>query len=141
MKLSNYILSVSTLALMATGAFAASNEPVYNQATVVDVTGIVTSARQVPAGSPMAGLHLMVKSKTGTVDAYMGPTNFLNFLKTSFAVGEEIEVSGSKVKFGNADVILTRAVDDGYELLTLRDTDGDAAWQNWGKEIDPALVQ
>lgn len=141
MKLSNYILSVSTLALMATGAFAASNEPAYNQATVVDVTGVVTSARQVPAGSPMAGLHLMVKAKTGSFDAYMGPSDFLKFLKTSFSVGEEIEVSGSQVKVGTGNVILTRAVDDGYELLTLRDTDGDAAWDNWGKEIDPALVQ
>jgi hypothetical protein len=39
------------------------------------------------------------------------------------------------------DVILTRQVDDGFALITLRDPVGVADWQSWGKEIDPALVQ
>lgn len=149
MNFTNHILSVSTLALVVTAsqAFAtntvstAANNPDYNPATVVDVLGTVTGVRQVSSGSPLAGLHLTVKSKTGTFDVYVGPSDFLKFLKASYSVGEQIEVIGSKVKVENADVILTQQVDDGYATVTMRDANGVAEWQNWGKEIDPALVQ
>jgi hypothetical protein len=149
MKFAKYILSVSTLAMAVTApqafagnsAGATTNQPQYNQATVVDVIGMVTGVRQVSSGNPLAGSHLTVKSKTGTLDVYLGPADFLKFLKASFTVGEQIEVIGSKVKFENADVILTQQVNDGLELVTLRDPDGSAEWQSWGKEIDPTLVQ
>lgn len=144
MKLTN-ILGVSTLALtaIASQAFAAdtASEAVYNPATVVDVVGTVTSIRQVSAGAPLAGLHATVQLKTGAVDVYLGPPDFLSFLKASFKAGERLEVVGSRVKSGNSDVILTRQVDDGFSLITLRDPNGVADWQNWGQEIDPALVQ
>src|SRR5580700_2720855 len=125
MKITNHTLIVSTLALAASfQAFAASpavstaNEPAYNLATTTQVAGIVTSVRQVPSGSPLAGTHLTLKSKNAVVDVYLGPSDFLRFLKVSFPVGDEISVTGSKVKLDNADVILSRQVDDGSELIT-----------------------
>ncbi len=140
MKFTMLAIGVSTLALTMLAAPPA-NEPHYNPATVVDVLGTVTGVRHVPAGSPLAGVHLTVKSKTGAFDVYLGPSNFLKFLKADYIVGDQIEVTGSQVNSGNSAVILSSQVDDGYELLTLRDSDGGAAWDNWGKEIDPALVQ
>lgn len=140
MKFAKYAIGVSTLALTIFAAPPA-NDPQYNPATVVDVLGTVTGVRQVPSGSPLPGVHLTVKSKTAAVDVYLGPANFLKFLKADYIVGDQIEVTGSKVIAGNEQVILSSQVDDGYELLTLRDSDGGAAWDNWGKEIDPALVQ
>jgi hypothetical protein len=147
MKFTNRTLIVSTLALAASfQAFAAApvstaNEPAYNLATTTQVAGIVTSIRQVPAGSPLAGTHLTLKSKSGLLDVYLGPSDFLKFLKVSFPVGDEISVTGSKVKLDTADVILSRQVDDGSELITLRDSSGAGDWQHWGQEIDPALVK
>jgi hypothetical protein len=146
MKITNHTLIVSTLALAASfQAFAASpvatNEPAYNLATTTQVAGTVTGTRQVAAGSPLAGTHLTLKSKTGIVDVYLGPSDFLKFLKVSFPVGDQISVTGSKVKFDNADVILSRQVDDGSELITLRDSSGAGDWQHWGQEIDPSLVK
>ena len=148
MKFTNHTLIVSTLALAASfPAFAASpaaiaaNEPSYNLATTTQVAGIVTSIRQVPAGSPLAGTHLTLKSKSGMLDVYLAPSDFLKFLKVSFPVGDEISVTGSKVKLDNADVILSRQVDDGSELITLRDSRGAGDWQHWGQEIDPSLVK
>jgi hypothetical protein len=148
MKFTNHTLIVSTLALAATAsAFAASpaattaNEPAYNLATTTQVAGTVTGIRQVPAGSPLAGTHLTVKSKAGVVDVYLGPAQFLNFLRASFPVGDEISVTGSKVKLDNADVILSRQVDDGAALVTLRDSSGAAEWQHWGQEVDPSQVK
>jgi hypothetical protein len=143
-----HTLSVSTLALaMATSAAAANNsvgaanDPAYDPATVVNVPGTVASVRHVPSGSLLAGLHLMVKSKTDTFDVYLGPSDFLKFLKVSFPVGDQIEVIGSKVKFANADVILTRKVNDGNALLTLRDANGAPVWQNWSKEVYTTLLR
>ena len=84
---------------------------------------------------------MTVQSKTGTVDVYLAPPDFLKFLKAGYKVGEQIEVIGSKVKSDNADVVLTRQVDDGFALITLRDPDGSADWKNWGKELDPTNAQ
>lgn len=140
MKFAKYAIGVSTLALTMLAAPPA-NDPHYNPATVVDVLGTVTGVRQVPAGSPLPGVHLTVKSKAAAFDVYLGPSNFLKFLKADYIVGDQIEVTGSKVIAGNEQVILSSQVDDGFELLTLRDPDGGAAWENWGREIDPALVQ
>jgi hypothetical protein len=148
MKFTKHVLSVSTLVLAVTAsqalarntAGATTNDPVYDPATVVNLPGTVASVRQVPSGSPLAGLHLMVQSKTGTFDVYLGPSAFLKFLKVSFPAGDQIEVTGSKVKLENADVIMTREVNDGYARITLRDANGAPVWQNWSKEIDPALV-
>ena len=147
MRFKNHTLSVSTLALaavfqaFASNPVATTNEPAYNPATVVTMEGTVTGVRQVSAGSPLAGVHLTLKSKTGPVDVYVGPSDFLKFLKATFPIGDQIQIIGSKVKLENADVILARQADDGYELITLRESNGAAEWQHWGKEIDPSLVQ
>src|ERR1700677_3734163 len=117
MKLTKHTRSVSVLSVfgcaLAMTAFAgnpagAANEPVYNPATEVSVRGTITGIRQVAAGAPLAGVHMTVQSKTGAVDVYLGPSDFLKFLKAGFKTGEQIEVIGSKVKSDDADVILTR---------------------------------
>ena len=116
MKFTNRVLRVSSLAaglaavMMAAPLFAAtvatkSNAPVYNPATMVDVVGIITAVHQAPAGSPMEGVHLTVKSKTNTFDVYLGPADFLKMLRTNFPVGDQVEVVGSKVSADNRDVI------------------------------------
>jgi hypothetical protein len=136
MRLTLLTLSVSALVLAATAP-----EPVYNPLTVVSVLGTVTGVRQAAADSALPGLHLTLQAKSGTFDVYVGPSDFLKFLKVGFKTGDRVEIVGSKVKFENADVILTRQVDDGFALVTLRDPSGVADWKSWGKEIDPALAQ
>jgi hypothetical protein len=149
MMFTKHILSVSALALaVAVSQALASNtagvsakDPVYDPATVVKVPGIVASVKRVPAGNLLAGVHLLVKSNTDTFDVYLGPSDFLKFLKVSFPAGDQIEVTGSKVKLGNTDVILTRKADDGYTLVTLRDANGVPVWQNWSKEVYTTVLQ
>src|SRR5215467_8208460 len=127
MKFATLVLGVSTLAF-------AANEPVYNPATAVDVIAVISGIREVPAGQPMEGVHLTVKNKANTFDVYLGPTAFLKMLKTSFPVGDEIDIMGSRVKFQNADVILAREVTDPVESLVLRDLYRTPVWNNWGVE-------
>jgi len=146
MKSIQRTLAIGVFAL-GTAAFAAgtqpvkTNEPAYNLATVVDVDGIVTAVRQAPAGSPLEGTHLTVKTKGGLIDVYLGPSDFLRMLRTNFPVGGEVEVQGSKVKFENSDVILTREIAVGQAVIDLRDVTGAPDWTNWGVEVDPSAVK
>lgn len=139
MKFTKVVLSVSALALMMIPAKAASG-PAYDPATAVAVSGTVTAVRVVPAGQPLAGVHVMVKTKANAVDVYLAPKDFMNFLKTDFVAGDEIDVTGSRVKSGNGDVILAREVSDGMDVIDLRDLYGAPVWENWGVEADPATI-
>jgi hypothetical protein len=139
MKSFQRTLAIGVFALGAT-AFAAS-DPAYNAASVVDIDGVIAAVRTAPAGAALEGTHLTVKTKAALVDVYLGPTEFLRIFKTSFPVGNEVEVVGSKVKFENNDVILSREISIGAETLTLRDTHGAPDWKNWGVEADPSAVR
>jgi hypothetical protein len=139
MKFTKVMLSVSALALMMIPAKAA-NGPAYNPATAVAVSGTVTAVRVVPAGQPLAGVHVMLKTKTNNVEVYLAPKDFMNFLKTGFVPGDEMDVTGSRVKSGNADVILAREVSDGMDVIELRDLYGAPVWENWGVEADPTTI-
>jgi hypothetical protein len=120
---------------------ATTNEPSYTPATVVSVNGTIAAIRQVAAGNPLAGVHVTLKTKTDTLDVYLAPSAFLKFLKADFPVGDHIQVIGSKVKFESADMILARQVDDGADLVTLRESSGASEWQHWGQEVDPSQVR
>jgi len=143
MNFATKALSVSAFALVMTvlpvsasnlpGSKA--NEPAFNPASMVDLEGTITAVRQIPAGSPLEGVHLTVKSKASTVDVYLAPNDFLKIFKTNFPVGANVRVLGSKVNFANADVILSNEVDIGVTEIILRDGSGAPVWQNWGVAI------
>ncbi len=139
MKIQNVMLSVSALALAMIPARAASG-PAYNPATAVAISGTVTGVRVVPAGQPLEGVHLAVKTKTGTVEVYLAPKNFMDFLKSNYVPGDEVEITGSRVKSGNSDILLAREVDDGRDVIDLRDLNGAPVWEHWGVEADPANI-
>ena len=145
MKLRNRVISVSTLILAAAAlpAMAKSpvNEPAYNPVTVQDVFGTITAVREVPAGSPLEGVHLTVKAKNALYDVYLGPTGFMKMLRANCIVGDQVDVIGSIVKVGDTDVILTREVTERMVTLTLRDNYGAPVWENWGVAVDPASLK
>ncbi len=76
-----------------------------------------------------------MKSKASTLDAYLAPADFLKIFKTNFPVGTEVRVIGSKVSFGNTEVILANEVNIGATAIILRDGNGAPVWQNWGVAI------
>lgn len=146
MKYVNKLVTISALALaaaavpaMAKDANAAASGPIYNPATVMQFEATVAGARQVAAGNPMPGMHITVKTKTDTFDVYLGPTDFLGMLKMNIAVGDTVEVIGSRVKFANADVILPNEISVGRTSFTLRDGTGAPVWENWGVEASGSL--
>jgi hypothetical protein len=134
-------LSVSALALAAMMTMNAANGPAYNPSTAAAISGTVTAVKVIPAGQPLEGVHVTVKTKNNSEEVYLAPKQFMNFLKTSYVPGDQIAVTGSRVKNGTADVILAREVSDGVDTIELRDLYGAPVWENWGVEADPAAVR
>jgi hypothetical protein len=46
----------------------------------------------------------------------------------SFGKGDEIALTGSKIKWGESDLILAREVVKGTDTLVLRDAKGNPVW-------------
>ena len=76
---------------------------------------------------------MALKTGSGTIDVYLCPKSFLEDMGLSFSKGDEIAVTGSKVKQGDVDLVLARAVDKGNDTVTLRDNKGTPVW-SWQRK-------
>ena len=90
--------------------------------------GAVEEVKLPPKGSEKEVAHLLVKTGTETVDVYLCPKSFLDDMGVSFSKGDEIGLTGSKVRQGEADLILAREVVKGTDTLVLRDEKGNPVW-------------
>lgn len=127
------LVGLAVSALGADSKDPAKSGPAWNAATVVDVTGTVTEVREVAKGSPIEGVNLTVKTKNETVNVYVAPVEFVKLMDVKFVKGDEVEVSGSKVKFEGADLILAREVRLGKLTFSVRDKDGSPFWKYFQK--------
>jgi TonB family protein len=113
----------------ATQIPAPVEEPLYDPATEVSITAVVTNVREVPRGNPLSGVHLSLRLKSQAIDAHLGPADFVRQFKIHFAKGDKVKVTGSRVK--NADgtgVILVREVSRGQAILSCRGAKGEPSW-------------
>ena len=69
-----------------------------------------------------------MKNGTEIVDVYLCPKSFLEDMGLGFSKGDEIAVTGSKVKQDGADLVLAREVVKGNDTLVLRDDKGNPVW-------------
>jgi hypothetical protein len=106
------------------------NSPKYDLTTESKMKGTVEELRLPPKGSEKEVAHLMVKSGADTADIYLCPKPFLDEMGISFSKGDEVALTGSKVKHGEADLVLAREVVKGGDTLVLRDEKGNPIW-NW----------
>ena len=79
----------------------------------VDVETTVGALRQVPAGSPLPGLHLDANVKGRVVDIYIAPESFVVKYGVKVAKGDYVHIVGTQVKSGETDVVLARAISTG----------------------------
>jgi hypothetical protein len=101
----------------------------YDPATETTVKGTVEEVKRIPGQRGAAsGVHLIVKTDKETLEVHLGPTAFLEKEKFTFSKGDQIEVTGSRVKIGAADALLAREVKKGDKMLTLRNAQGIPAW-------------
>jgi hypothetical protein len=80
-------------------------------------------------GSEKEVVHLLVKIGTDTFDVYLCPKAFLADMGVSFSQGDEIVLTGSRIKQEEAELILAREVVRGNDTLVLRDEKGNPVWR------------
>lgn len=76
----------------------------------------------------MGGLHLVLKTKKETVTVLAGPARFAKDQGFSFAKGDKVEVTGSRVMYNEAKAIIAREIKKGGKTLVLRNKNGVPKW-------------
>jgi hypothetical protein len=104
--------------------------PKYDLHTETKTKGIVDEVNLLPVGTRKDFTELVIKSGAEKVHIYVSPQTFQEEMGISFNKGDEIAVTGSKVKRDASDVILARELVKGSETLVFRDDKGNPVW-NW----------
>jgi hypothetical protein len=125
-------LSIVLAAVAAAGpaASAQSSLPKYDLATETKMKGTIQELKLPEKGAKEAA-RLTLKSGDTTVDVYLCPKSFLDDMGSNLAKGDEVNLTGSKVKQDGTDLILAREVSKGSDTLVLRDDKGKPVW-DWG---------
>ena len=71
---------------------------------------------------------LSVKTKTETVTAYLGPEWYVKEQGLKLAVGDQVEVKGSRVVMEGKPMLIANYVKKGDRTLNLRDDQGMPFW-------------
>jgi hypothetical protein len=109
---------------------SAAGLPKYDLHAEAKMKGTVEELKLPPKGSEKEAAHLLVKIGTDSVDVYLCPKSFFDDMGMGFSKGDEIALTGSKVKQSEVDLILVREVVKGNDTFVLRDAKGDPVW-NW----------
>lgn len=105
---------------------------VYDPKTVQTIKGEVTEVRHVaPLRGMSDGIHVVVKTDKGPTDVHLGPAWFLDHQDTQLAVGDRVEVRGSRTTLDGKPVVIAADVKKGNEVLKLRDDQGLPMWRGW----------
>jgi hypothetical protein len=123
------LLTFFTL-LMGSAFSAAQAAPKYDTATEAKFKGTIEELKLPPKGKDQEIAYLTIKSGTDTFDIYLCPKSFIDDMGVIFAKGDEVAFTGSKVKQGDSDMVLTRELVKGTDTLVLRDSKGNPVW-NW----------
>jgi len=90
--------------------------------------GIMAELRMPPKANGNEIVYLLIQDGTETIDVYLCPRSFLDDMGVSYSKGDEIALTGSKVKQGEGDVVLAREVVKGADTLVVRDGKGEPVW-------------
>lgn len=102
--------------------------PKYDIHSETKLKATVQELKMPPKGSKKEVTHMLVKNGADTIDIYLCPQSFLADMGISFTKGDEIALTGSKVKQGEAELILAREIVKGTDTLVLRDEKGSPIW-------------
>lgn len=102
----------------------------YNQNTQITFSGRVTGiTRTIPMTGTTEGTSLLVKAKTGgTTTVDLGPSWYVQNQHTKIKVGDQVQVTGSKVMVDGHGVILAKLVKKHVDVLALRRPNGRPYW-------------
>ncbi|MBI4643248.1 MAG: DNA-binding protein [Deltaproteobacteria bacterium] len=98
----------------------------YDPKTVETVSGEVTQVQTM--GRRTRGVHLQVKTDKETLLVVLGPAQYLEQQKMTFAVGDKVEIKGSRIQHPQQAMLVAGEVKKGDQVLKLRDDQGKPLW-------------
>ncbi len=113
--------------------------PMFDPKTVVVVYGKVSSVENIPRrsrGNRMGmhhGVHLILKTKSGSVNVHLGPSWYLDKKGFTFNKNDKLRVKGSRIKYDDNTSIIASDVWKGKRHLKLRNKDGIPMWAGSGR--------
>jgi hypothetical protein len=116
--------------LLWSAVSAAQAGPKYDTSTEAKFKGTIEELKLPPKGSEKEIAHFTIKNGADTLDIYLCPKSYMDDMGVSFAKGDEVAFTGSKIKEGQIDMVLAREVVKGTDTLVLRDEKGNPVW-NW----------
>lgn len=105
-----------------------SSLPKYDLHTETKTKGVVEEVNLLPLGTRKDFTELIITSGADKVHVYICPKPFQEEMGVSFSKGDEIAVTGSKVKQQGSEVVLAREVVKGTDTLLFRDDKGNPVW-------------
>lgn len=102
--------------------------PKYDKQTEAKTKGIIDEIKVLALGTRKDFVQLTVKSGEEKLSIFICPKPFQDEMGITFAKGDEVAVTGSKVKQEAVDIILAREIVKGSDTLLFRDDKGNAVW-------------
>jgi hypothetical protein len=105
-----------------------SDLPKYDLNAEMKTKGVIEEVNLLSVGSRKDFTELIIKNGDDKIHIYVCPKPFEEEMGISFSKGDQIAVTGSKVKRDEADVILARELVKGEDTLLFRDAKGNPVW-------------
>jgi hypothetical protein len=98
----------------------------YNRATETTVTGVVSEVLDFscPVSEGEMGDHLVLKTAEGEVMVHLAPGRVMRSQKLRFAPGEQLTVTGSRVRITGHNDLIAREIVRGLDDYVIRDQAG-----------------
>ncbi len=106
----------------------------YNPQAVESVQGVIDRVERFSSGKGMSsGVRLIVKTETETLPVMLGPIWFIEQQALKLAVGDWVEITGSRGTAQDQTILIAGEVKKGKLALRLRDSEGMPLWarQRW----------
>jgi hypothetical protein len=116
------------------GKFGARYMRMFDAKTVAAFSGTVTKVEKVVMMEGHTGVHIKLKMADGEMQVHLGPDWFIENQEVQVAVGDKLELTGSKVNTPKGPAILAMEIKRGDDVLKLRDAEGMPYWVAWRKK-------
>lgn len=115
----------------AQGSSAGRN---YDPKTEVTVKGTIEDVQEHAGKGGWTGVHLVLKTDSGTLPVHVGPSAYIAKKQFSFAKGDAVEILGSKVSMAGQETLLAREITKAGKTLVLRNAQGIPEWAGAGPQ-------
>jgi len=105
-----------------------SSLPKYDLRAEMKTKGVIDEVNLMSVGTRKDFTELIIKNGDEKIHIYVCPKPFEEEMGISFSKGDQVAVTGSKVKHEGADVILARELVKGEATLLFRDAKGIPVW-------------